>query len=207
MKINDSFKSVSRILFQKEIGELEDFEGFLSRYLDQVKQTKSKISGKEVYYSEPYCEKAKFICSDEIGDMTVTPLELDELKDVDSLLNAVQERFCYAGNKIGGKIDTVLESENCADASNVYRSSDIFVSEHIGYGRMLKETKYMFGCSWGTHSNFCINASEFYQLNRCFEVSLANHCSDAYYSYSCMGCQEILFCFNLKTRRYCIGNT
>jgi hemoglobin-like flavoprotein len=71
---------------------------------------------------------------------------------------------------------------------------------------MQADSKYVFGCSWGTHNNFCINSMEIYKATRCFESMLTTITSDAHYCYNCNGCQEIMFCINQKSKRHSIGN-
>ena len=114
--------------------------------------------------------------------------------------------FYYAGNKLGGRIKDVAGSENCSDAFFAVRSREIYLSEYVAYGQMLTNTKYMFGCCWGSDDNFCINSTELEHANRVFESTLCIQTADAYYSYNCIGCQEVMFCLNQKSTRYAIGN-
>ena len=206
MDMNEAFNSVCRILFREELGSPDEFAPLLKRYTEPVKQANSILSGKEVYYSEPYCKGAKFISLDEVGQLKPEPLSPNEIKDIDSLLNAVQERFHYSGNKILGHSQDVQEGENCVDSFHVYRSREIFGSEYTAYCQMVLDSKFMFGCSWGAEANFCMNTTEMYRLNRCFEVGLAANTSDAYFSYNCKNCSEIMFSFNQYSKRHCIGN-
>ncbi|MEK6978852.1 MAG: hypothetical protein AABW86_01395 [Candidatus Micrarchaeota archaeon] len=206
MNINDSWKSTCKIIFGQEIGDLKDYEQFLKRYTEPISKTKSILSGKEVYYGAPYCSKAKFISMDEIDQMKVEPIGIDDTKDIDSLMNAAAERFYYAGNKFGGKIQDVVGSGDCSDSFFVVGSREIYLSEYIAYGQMLTTTKYMFGCCWGSEDNFCINSTELELVNRVFESTLCVQTADAYYSYNCIGCQEVMFCFNQRSARYAIGN-
>ncbi|HIH22752.1 TPA: hypothetical protein HA238_03425 [Candidatus Micrarchaeota archaeon] len=204
--INDAWKSTCKIILGSEIGDLKDYEQFLKRYIEPVRKNKSLISSKDVYYGAPYCQNAKFVSMDEIEQMKVEPLGADEIKDIDSLINAASERIQYAGNKLGGKIQDVAGSENCSDAFFVIDSLDVYTSEYIAYCQMQKNDKYMFGCCWCTDNNFCINSSEMEYANRQFESTLSMNTSDAYYSYNCNGCQEVMFCFNRRSTRYAIGN-
>jgi hypothetical protein len=41
---------------------------------------------------------------------------------------------------------------------------------------------------------------------RCFEVEGCNSCADAYFCHNCEGLSECMFCFNVKSKRYAIGN-
>jgi hypothetical protein len=204
--LNAAWKSTCKILLGQEIGELQEYEKFLKRYIVPLKKTKSTFSGKDIAYGAPYSPKAKFISEDEMGLLTPAPLGTNDIKDIDSLFNAVAERFHYAGNKQGGQIKDVVQSEDVSDAFFVYDSRDIFRSENIGYCQMIVEMKYVFGCCWGTKCNFAINTTEFFQSNRLFESTLVTNTADAFYSYNCNNCQEVMFCINQKSTRYAIGN-
>jgi hypothetical protein len=204
--LNSAFKSACKIILGSEIGELSEYEQFLKRYIVPVKKTKSILSGKDVYYGAPYSEKSKMMSMEEMEHMKIEPIGINDMKDAESLIRAAGERFYYAGNKLCGKIVDVERSEDCADAYYITGSTDIFTSENIAYCQMFKDSKYMFGCAWGTNNTFCINCTEPYKLNRSFETTLVNHSADAYYSYNCINCQEIMFCINQKSIRYAIGN-
>lgn len=207
MNLNEAWKSTCKVLLGHEVGELKDYEQFLIRYTEPIKKARSVLSGKEVYYSAPYCENARFISQDEFEQLKTEPIKLNEMKDIDSILNAVGERFHYAGNKLGGKIRDVTSSENCVDAFSVTASHDIYNSENIAYCQMMKNNKYMFGCCWGTDSNFCINSTEMEYASRQFESTLCINTTDSYYSFNCNGCHDVMFCFNQRASRYAIGNS
>ncbi|MFH1222133.1 MAG: hypothetical protein V1492_03550 [Candidatus Micrarchaeota archaeon] len=208
MDWNKNFNSVCRIVLKEEVGNLDDFRGFLSRYVDPVKESKSAVSWKPVYYSEPYCKGSKIASFDEAEAMLTEPLKPTDMKDIDLLINAVQERFCYAGNKLGGLTNDIVESENVVESVHVYRSQDIINCENIAYSQMLvKNSKFDFGCSWGEDASFCINVSEISSCSRCFESGLVVKTSDAYFSYNCVNCNDVIFCFNQRARRHSIGNT
>lgn len=206
MDVDETFRTVCRIVLQSEIGQFEEFEELLKRYVGPLKESKSIISGEPVYYSEPYSKEAKFISLDESNKIGFEPLKIDEIKDIDSLFTAVQERFHYAGNKILGTSQDVEKGENCVDSFHIHKSREIFNSEHMIHSQMILDSKYLVGCAWGAESNFCLNCTEIYRINRCFEATFIANSSDAYFSYNCKNCNEIMFCFNQFSKRYSIGN-
>jgi hypothetical protein len=206
-KMDGCFRRTCKVVLQDEVGELREFDGFLRRYIEPLRQTNSGISGKKVYYSEPYCEGAKFLSLDEIEKMKTEPFHPSEIKDIEGLLNAMHERFCYAGNKIMGNSQDVVESESCVDAVHVLQSHQVFNCEYIVYCQMVIDSKFLFGCSWGGENNFCINTSEMYKAARCFESAFVINSRDVYFSYNCRECNEAMFCFNQFSKNYSIGNS
>lgn len=206
MDISTVFKSMCRILLQSEIGEANEFYNFLNRYNDPPDRVNSVVSGKEVYCSGPYSKNCNFISLKEFSQLKTEPIRMQELKDIDALLNAVKERFTYAGDKILGNSQDTIESENCIDCFHTFRSKELMGSEHIIYSKMLTDCKFMIGCSWGAGNNFCINTTESGFVTRSFESSFLVSSSDVYYSYNCKNCQEVMFSSHLFSKRYCIGN-
>jgi len=206
MDMDKDFKSACRVLFGQELGDLDDFSNFLMRYVDSLASSKSCISKKDVFYFEPYCKTAKFISLEEAGKLQPKPLSINDTKDIDSLLRAAQESFAFSGNKVLGTSHETKEAENCIDSSFVYRSHEILNSEHIAYCQVSMSNKYMFGCSYGADSSFCINTTEYTKAARCFECACNFFCSDQYFCYNCKQCFDAMFSFNQYSKRHCIGN-
>lgn len=206
MNIDEVFKSASRVILKKEIGSLNDNNEFLSKYTSKLNVAAS-ASGKQVYYTAPYCKNAGFVSFEEaFKHPAADPVDVNDIKDVDSLLNAVGEKICYAGNKVLGNSKFVEESEGVIDSTMVYRSSEILRCEYMAYSCLLRDSKYLFGCASGGESSFCINCGAVNNTQRCFESMLAVRCADAYYCNNCDNCQDVFFCFDQKNIRKAVGN-
>jgi hypothetical protein len=133
-------------------------------------------------------------------------LGINEVKDLDSLLEAAAERAAYAGNIILG------------NSGHVERSSSISDSFYMHNTSMLGDCKYCANCSrgrlcedsFGTYgpgeSEFCIRCNQTYRDKRCFEAWMTQNCADAYYSYNLKNCSDCFFCFNVRNKRHAIGN-
>ncbi|MFA5049786.1 MAG: hypothetical protein WC501_02150 [Candidatus Micrarchaeia archaeon] len=206
MDLDQVFSSICRILFKSEIGNINEFYNFLNRYNEPPKKLNSIISGQEVYVSNYYCNNSNFISLDELDQLKIKPIRVYDFNDPDALLHEIKKRFVYAGNKILGNSMDVSESENCTDCFHVYKSKEIMNSEHIIYSHMIRDSKFLIGCSWGALNNFCMNTTEIAQVTRSFESAFLVKCSDIYYSYNCKNCYEVMFCSHLFSKKYCIGN-
>ena len=206
MDINGAFKSVCKVLLKQETGELKDFEKYLTKYTERLHVGKS-ASGAPVYYTAPYCAGARFVSFEEaFKPEAAQPVDINDAKDIDSLLGAVSERICYAGNKVLGNSKFVQESENVTDSNVVYRSSEILRCEYVAHSNLLRDSKYMFGCSSGGENSFCINCCATNNNQRCFETTMLVRCSDAYYSNNCDDCHDVFFCFDQHSKRNMVGN-
>ncbi|MFH1471228.1 MAG: hypothetical protein ABIF01_05750, partial [Candidatus Micrarchaeota archaeon] len=91
MDVSEAFTHTFNSLFGKseENPRLEDFQRYLSEYSLPLAQGKSVVSGKGVsLVSHDYCKGAKFISQDEIKEVPFEPLSINEIKDIDSILEA-----------------------------------------------------------------------------------------------------------------------
>jgi len=208
-ELNKAWKSTCRILLGEEIGELREYEPWLKGYLPQIKLRKSHLSGKEVTLAmDDYCRDANFISGDEIrGQGAGAPLGIDEIKDIDSIMNAVSERWEYCGNRVLGNStnvelsDLVIDSNYVSDSVTVKQASHIYSAFLIGSG-----TKYFFGGGYFDASEFDVRCMFGLAANRCFESHLVANGGDLYFCYNAIGCHDMLFSFNQRNKRNIIGN-
>ncbi|MCX6777754.1 MAG: hypothetical protein NT157_02615 [Candidatus Micrarchaeota archaeon] len=208
-KLNEDFKRTCRIIFGEEVGELEEFAPYLKETMFPYKLEPSSVSGKQVVVSSPYyLDGAAYVSQDEVARLKFEPFNINEIKDIDSLLEAASERAVYCGNKIFGKNMNVMEVDNCTDCIEVMHSHDV------------TNTKYAAFCSNGRNSDSIYGVSGFWNCSnsiRCVQCSVRGairsfecYCSagisDSYYTINCSGCTNCMFCFNLRSKNYLIGN-
>jgi len=210
MDINNAFKTTSRLLFNQELGEFVSFEPYLSEAA-VGKQVLSCFSGKKLWVaSEQYAEGSKFfdygIEHEKIKEIQSKPLNVDEIKDVDSLLHAVQEKFIYSGNKTLGNSNFVENSDSIVDSNNILNSSIMTKSNHCAYSYLMQKSEYVFGSTSSGDSSYIMRCFYNNSLKRCFECCTVVKSSDCYFSYNLMGCGDCLFSFNLRNKRNMVGN-
>ena len=87
--MNNAFKTACKVLFREEIGDLKDYEEWLKEYIiNPVERERVKVS------SENYAKNAKFIDYRSIDFMKkFEPLNINEIKDIDSIVEALKERL------------------------------------------------------------------------------------------------------------------
>lgn len=209
--VNKAWKDTCRVLLGDEIGGLEDYRTYLSRYLEPVQKKKSCLSGKDVSVSSPhFCGTAKFIGNDEIREynsvLARAPLDINDVKDVDSILEALKGNLYYSGNSITGNSGGVSDSDSCVNAYFVHSSSEISDSKYVAYSKAVRYAEYVFGSSIGGEGKFLIKSFELYNLARCMETLRVSDCSDCYYAASVEGCTNCMFSFNQRNKHYLIGN-
>ena len=206
-ELNKDWKATCRIVLGDEIGELKDFNGWLKDYIPEFGKRKSHVSGKDVVFArKDYCADASFISLDELKERAIEPLTINEIKDIDSLAQAVSEKWEYAGSKEIGNSKFVEESDNIIDSQYVAESANIRKSSHIYSSYFANDgSKYVFGGNWVVNGEFLIK-SQGRNVKRTFDNNWSEDCSDAYFSFFNIGCSEIMFCFFQRNRRHAIGN-
>jgi len=207
-ELNKVWKSTCRILFGEEIGELKEYEEWLKEYMPVIGKRKSHISGKEVTFCfDKYCKNAKFVSLDEVKEKSIEPLTINEIKDIDSIVEAISEKWEYTGNKIFGRStfiessDTVFDSHYALESSYLENSLYSFCSEGIR-----ENSKYIFGSIGCERSEFLVRVYGIDNAKRCLEVMSSGDVSDVFYCMNCINCSDLLFSFNQRNKRNMIGN-
>lgn len=212
MELDEAWRSTCRILLGDEIGGIADYEAYLRRYTKPIQKRNSSFSGKEVSFTSPHVpEGAGIVSYDELEQYRTkfgkTPVDINALKDIDSLVESLKERFYYSGNLVLGKSFSVERVDRCYNSSFVSNSVDVYDSKFVAYSNTLRYAEYVFGSDLvGQGTRFCIKGHDVYELARGFETIRVFVSSDCVYSGNLEGCTNCMFSFNLRKQNYCIGN-
>ena len=206
--LNKGWKTTCRIVLGEEIGELSDYKDWLLEYVPPSGKNRSHLSGKEVTLAmDSYCPCAKFVSSGESKETKHEPLSINQIKDIDSIAQAISERWEYTGNRVLGNSssvessDLVMDSQFVSYSSNIQQSSYVFASAFARMG-----SKYIYGSHGFAQGEFLIRHCAGFNLKRQFETHFITDSSDLYFSFNCIGCSELLFSFFQRNKHYCIGN-
>jgi hypothetical protein len=207
-ELNKQWHATSAVILGVDVGELKEYRNWLIELNNQRIVKKSSLSGTEtVFTSNEFDDNSKFISMNEIDfSRKFEPLTIDEIKDIDSIIEALGERIQYCGNIVLGNSKFVERSANVSDSFFVYDSVRISDSRNIAYSQYLRLCKNIFGTNEGGESEFCIRCSILFRNKRSFELWKSTNCSDCYYSYGLEGCTNSMFSFNLIGKHYAIGN-
>ncbi|MCX6778421.1 MAG: hypothetical protein NT157_06080 [Candidatus Micrarchaeota archaeon] len=206
-ELEGAFQKTAKIVFGREIGALSSFSGYLTEMMLPFRLEKSFISGKDLMVSLPfYSDNARFLSQDEAGMLKLEPLNVNEIKDIDSLFQAVRERAVYSGNKLFGTNFEVKNVDNSANCAHVSNSHGVYNTKYGAYISCMRESEYVFGASLYPDSKFSIRLCDGVGANRCFETYYGTNLSDTYYVFNCIGCHDCMFSFNLRSKRNVIGN-
>jgi len=211
MDINSAWKSACKVLLGEEIGEIQQYAGYLQKYVEPLSEKTSALSGKKVLVSSSdFCKGAKFICNEEreayAKMLAQHKIGINDMKDIDSMLGALSESLYYCGNIVLGNSAFVQESNRCVNAYYCFRCDDVYDSKYVAYSREARYCEYVFGSNQPGESKFNIKGMGVWRAVRCMEVMRAMACSDCYYSANIEDCSDCMFSFNLRSKRRMIGN-
>jgi hypothetical protein len=205
-ELNRAWKSTCRVILGDEVGELKEYEEWLSEYLPQIGKGKSHISGKDVTLAmTDYCKTANFVSADEMKEISV-PLSINEIKDIDSIIEAISGRWEYAGDRTLGKSSHFEASDFIVDSHYVYQGVDVTGSQYIHMSSNTQDSKYVFGCRGFFFGEFGIAFVKGTRMKRIIGSHLGFDSSDVYFSANTIACHDIMFSFNQMNKRHCIGN-
>ena len=202
------WKNACKVVFKQEVGELEEYLPWLDGLNKPKMFNRSSVSGKDVTYAiTEYADGSKWISLDEVDfSKKFEPLDINEIKDIDSLLQAISERVCYVGDVVLGNSGNVEKSSNISDSFYIYDTTIMRDSKYLCSCSVGRDCEDSFGTYGPGESAFCVRCTQTYRLKRCFELWQSQNCNDCYYSFGLNNCSDCIFCFNAKSRRRNIGN-
>ncbi|MCK4319871.1 hypothetical protein KAW38_04855 [Candidatus Micrarchaeota archaeon] len=206
-KLDSAFRSTCRTLFKQELGSLEEFKTYLTSTAEPITKRTSSISGKDIYlYYSEYPKEGRFISYAELERLKKPTLDINAIKDIDSLLDCIKDTFFYCGDKNLGRCIEVNASDGSMDAGFVFESNAIYDSQYAAYSNILLSSKFIFGSTYSAFTNSIIRGYHNYRSTRLFQTGYSNSSSDLYFSWHMGNCRECLFSFNQKNKQHMIGN-
>ena len=211
MDLNQAWNSTCRVLLHEELGPLADYAYYLKKYVGPVRtQRKSVLSQKPVTTADDdYHPDARYISNEEQAEyqkLYSTPFDLNSVKDLDSLLSTLSERFIYSGDVVLGKFHAIERSNRCADVQFVQDSQDVSDSQYVAHCAMLRRSTYVFGSDCTGEIDYVIKNFQGWKSQRMLETTNTQYCSDAYFSANVRYCQDVMFSFNQSGKHHMIGN-
>ncbi len=205
--LDGRWRSVCKTLLGRDVGPMREYEAWLAERIEPHSTHKSSLSGKEIVSSPTAYEHGmKWIGYDEI-DFAKKPaaLDINQIKDIDSVLQAIGGTLCYSGNLFFGKCSHIEKSSNLNDSHYIYEVCRFGNSKYVAYSTMGRISEDCFGCNVAGECAACLK-SGVYRNKRCLECWMCTNCSECYFSHGLEHCDNCIFCFNLKSRRNHIGN-
>lgn len=206
-KVNTAWKDTCRLLFGRELGELKEYRDWLLSNVAPPREETSHVSGEKVYLgSHEYCN-GRFMGLSEVDfKRRFEPLNINEIKDIDSAISALGERFVYTGDIILGNSRFIERSANIFETHYAYESNNIDHAKYIAYCSNVKEAESLFGCNTIGETKFSMKNYETFRISGSFELWKSSNTSGSHFVFGLDGCADCMFSFNLQNAKYCIGN-
>ncbi|MFA6530246.1 MAG: hypothetical protein WCT31_00815 [Candidatus Micrarchaeia archaeon] len=210
-ELGKAWRSTTKVLFGVEMDKLSGYENYLKRYTDPMENRKSAITGKDVTISSNRIPtNAKVIAHDEAdyyAKMTASvPFNINEIKDIDSIVAATREKVFYTGNVLLGNSIGSKACHRCVNLSYSYGCQDVRDGKYVAFTTSIRNPEYSFGCCFGGDIKFCIKILDPYNVTRSVELFHANVVGDSYYCGTIEDSDNCMFSFNQKNKHYLIGN-
>lgn len=208
--LNEEWNKTCKVLLGEEIGDIKPYVPYLQKFVEPVGAGKSGFSGKEIAISGSYPNNAKFMAGDELAQyekmLGKEQMDINQIKDIDSITEAMKEKTYYAGDVHLGNSSNVTLSNHIIDSSFIHHSHEVGYSRYVAYAHFTRFSERVFGSTFVSKTKFCIKNYETFEDVRIMETVRTYHSSDCYYTSNCENCQNCLFSFNLRNKRNCIGN-
>ncbi|MFA5929625.1 MAG: hypothetical protein WC861_01975 [Candidatus Micrarchaeia archaeon] len=201
------FREACKVILGGDVGALKEYEQWLLSLKQPVGSAKSSVSGAPLALVSPdYPQGARFLSMSEAFAGKPAALNINDIKDIDSLTAAARERFAYSGNLIFGNSQFVEGSADVSDSFYIYKSARVSGCKAIACSTIIKDSNYLFGCNVSSRNEYCMRCHQFTFDARCFEANLCTSSSDCYYAYDCVGCKDAMFSFGQRNAVCTIGN-
>ncbi|MCX6771910.1 MAG: hypothetical protein NTX79_07695 [Candidatus Micrarchaeota archaeon] len=206
--LEKAWASTCRVLFGEELGALPQYHAWLSDLVDLPIVRKSALSGKDVIYStNDYPKAAKPISLDEVDlNRKFPPLSINQVKDIESIVAAIQDRTYYAGSMVLGNSKFVKGCSNINDSFYMQSTTLSGNDKYMAYCTLARLDSYGFGGNAFSQCEFCLKCHELTRVKRSFELWMSQDSADCYYSHGLKNCTSCMFSFNIQNKRFCIGN-
>ena len=211
-ELERAWKNTCNVLLGGEIGELDKYQVYLSRFVDPLSTKKSALSGKQVIVSsDKLPSNARFLAQDEIAQYLAgigkAKFDINSIKDIDSATDTLREKAYYVGNVVLGNSQFVESANRCINSSFIYKTQDVYDCKYVAYSSTLRFAEYIFGGSAvGEGSKFNIKTFETYKNVRCMETVRNYVVSDCHFTGNLDGCTNCMFSFNQRLKSNMIGN-
>ncbi|MBU0586514.1 hypothetical protein KJ780_03310 [Candidatus Micrarchaeota archaeon] len=211
-ELEEAFEKTTQLVLGNGLTDLNEYKEWLEKDLfGKIGRTKSVKSGKAVYFpSVPNFERIA-------GNMLTLEESLEYGKNALSEKQVEKLSLKNAGETLKGISSTSVEVvyghnigiKECAGygpSQYCYRSCFAWFDKFCACSFWPRTSEYCFGVSRILDSKFCIRCFDSTNLTRCFEVSDSTSCSDLYFSHNCENVRDGILCFNIKNKKYAVGN-
>ncbi|PIT84959.1 hypothetical protein COU37_00345 [Candidatus Micrarchaeota archaeon CG10_big_fil_rev_8_21_14_0_10_45_29] len=213
-RIENEFALTFLVLFGHAPESIDKYEQFLRRHVRLSQTCKSAASGKSI----EMCTHALFrinlpperiLCmaeAEELGEKYDIGKDAAQTISMQNAHEKISKIAFFDADFWEGQNSNIIDCVVPVESSDCYKSVAMVYSKNCAYTFWPVNSSNCFGCDTIFHSSSCINCYHSVKLSRCFELDSCRDCSDSLFCHNIENCSNCLFCFNVKAKRYAIGN-
>ncbi|VVC04185.1 Uncharacterised protein [Candidatus Bilamarchaeum dharawalense] len=215
-ELEKEFSNTTRILLGESLSGIDDYGSWLGKHIPLPHPAKSAVSDKIVWnfptlnFMGRKISTKRSISMEEMGMVNQTKFTFDDIKssDLKDMMTRIVTPIAYAiGNYRWRTYTNVDKCGGAGDGMFLYYGDDLYGGiKNVAYSNYTMYSQNMFGCHNTPYSQFCIHTYNSVKVTRAFEVDGCYHSSDILFCHNSEGLTDCMFCFNVKNKRYAIGN-
>lgn len=192
-----------RMIFDVE--QTLSLDMFMRRYSFDIQLTRMGISAwnkQEVTFCRPY---QHVIAQSELEEIEEAPLSGEKSSNITDILRYVLNEQVFCGSN-SYESSQVIDSDNIFRSTQVFASRSVFNSKNVLFSANVTDLESCAACDNSGYSQFCIRAFDSGNSSRSFEIYQSDKCSNSFFISNSCDLRDCILCWNLKSKRYCIGN-
>ncbi len=210
-KVEEAFAATTKLLFGKPLAPLSRYSEWIKQRVPPAKAVPSAFGSGTAYVPEygffrkvplknmvPYEEQAE-AAKKNIGNIGGN-------ETVASIAGKLPSFAYFVPGFMEGTNINVQDCSGCIDCRDLKNCYDPFTSKRSAYVHSIMDSDSIFGMFRTIGSSFSLHCYNAYYVQRCFEMDHAKTCADSYFCHNVENLSDCMFCFNVKSKRYAIGN-
>ena len=122
------------------------------------------------------------------------------------------EHFGQLLHSIPRQATNTTMNENSDYSNHTWKSKNLYLCFNAGpaedcyYSSEAWWVKNCSDCLYLKHAEYCYSCFNIHNSSNCYYSEQLDNCSEAYFSFDCIGCHNIFMCANLRNKNFCIEN-
>ncbi len=169
-------------------------------------RVKDSVSGKETWTVNRKAKK--FMHSDDVSmalGKNTWAKPKREIRSMDDLLKGWHEINYFATEKEINSRD-IAQSESIYYSTGIFGSTRVVQSKNVVFSEYIFESQYIVASLYNIASAAAMRIFDSETTASSFAVEWSAKISKSMYILNCVDMYECLFCSNLQSKKYCIGN-
>jgi hypothetical protein len=210
-RIEKGFSSVYAVMLKSKAPSITRVEGWLGRNTIAIEGVQTAF-GARTYVPAGFgmishMPHGRAVTVSEALELGKIPLREDELSSIKSIARGLERIAYFTAEFWSGENVNIMDSPIAVHSANVYKGFESTYSDNTGLTSLSLHSKFVYGCNRVIECEFSLKCYNSLYLNRCLELDSCIKCADSYFCHNSEALQDCMFCFNMKGRRHCVGNT